>query len=387
MGKRIVLSMSVMVFICLVFESVARLYEVTSGEYGSQKAFRLSCPLPYRETAYYSRKFVKESFRQPLGWKYPEGTRLVMPNDYEGVFFHVRKGVRVTAFQPPDGVFSNKVYLFGGSAIYGSEVPDEMTVASWLQKMLVENVGTRFRVENLGVTSVGTSEQYARLQVCPLKPGDIVIFYDGVNDILQDIYYADPSETMMEKFRREYAAMSCLARVRLWIFGYGSPYSALIRLLMNPQYSGALPSHLRDMGKLDSLSDHLRIKYTAALTGAQEYAAAKSARFVHFLQPNIFSTADLSVYERNLIANHYINPEGLEVAFRVGMPVLKSALELISGKVISYDLSGVLVEHQPGREFYLDFCHVNHEANRMIARRMYECIFNFPDRDLKADKR
>ncbi len=113
----------------------------------------------------------------------------------------VRNGIRVTAFQPEK--FENTVYLFG--AIYNAEVPGYLTIASQLQSFFEARYGDRFIVQNYGTSTVTVAQQLERLKTLVLKPKDIVVFYDGANDICQGLFYANPEETIIERDHRAVA--------------------------------------------------------------------------------------------------------------------------------------------------------------------------------------
>jgi len=76
------------------------------------------------------------------------------------------------------------VWIFGGSTMYGTGVPDWATIPSYLSRDL--NSGSRecVVVSNFGVEGYVTDQELILLEE-QLKAGgqpDIVIFYDGVND-------------------------------------------------------------------------------------------------------------------------------------------------------------------------------------------------------------
>jgi lysophospholipase L1-like esterase len=79
---------------------------------------------------------------------------------------------------------SVSVWIFGGSTMYGTAVPDWATIPSYLSRDL--NAGSRdcVVVSNFGVEGYVTDQELILLAE-QLKAGgdpDIVIFYDGVND-------------------------------------------------------------------------------------------------------------------------------------------------------------------------------------------------------------
>lgn len=77
-----------------------------------------------------------------------------------------------------------KVWVFGGSTVYGTLIPDWATLPSALSKAL--STSSRcVEITNLGVESYNTNQELILLQEL-LKAGhvpDLVIFYDGFNDI------------------------------------------------------------------------------------------------------------------------------------------------------------------------------------------------------------
>ena len=63
--------------------------------------------------------------------------------------------------------------------------------------------------------------------------------------------------------------------------------------------------------------------------------------------------------------------------FLAGYPLLREAMSSLPD-TSSVDLSGILDERTPEEEFYLDFCHVNHAANRRIAAAIGERLRALP---------
>ena len=87
-----------------------------------------------------------------------------------------------------DALFRNKLYLFGGSTISNSEVPDSLTIASLLASVGANDAS--FEVTKIWATSIHSAQQFARLRSeIELRKGFMVISYDGVNDIQERIVY------------------------------------------------------------------------------------------------------------------------------------------------------------------------------------------------------
>ena len=79
-----------------------------------------------------------------------------------------------------------KVYVFGGSAIWGWGAPDESTIPALLQAGLQSKLGGPVCVMNYGENAYVSTQGLIHLTLL-LESGDVpdvVIFYDGVNDVL-----------------------------------------------------------------------------------------------------------------------------------------------------------------------------------------------------------
>jgi len=93
LSRQVVFSVAVPVFsvaiLLALLELVARLFLTVYSFPQTHYDYRKEQPAPYSEAAYFSQEFISESFHQPDGWQYPEGTRLIIPNDYRGKYFNV----------------------------------------------------------------------------------------------------------------------------------------------------------------------------------------------------------------------------------------------------------------------------------------------------------
>jgi hypothetical protein len=345
--------------------------------------FRVRRPAPYRDSAYFSKEFVIESFQQPGGSDTPTGTRLVIPRDYDGVWFHVAKGLRFTEGQPAD--FQHTIYVFGGSTVYSGEVPDALTLPSQLQSLVNEQYGDRYRVENYGMTTVTTSQELERLRTIKPRRGDVVIFYDGVNDVFQEVYYARPKETMIERNRRVIREFSAVERFLIDL----SKHSAFARNWTSPINYVDIPKHLRDEEKLTTLVSSLQGRFAKNIMDARKYAVRHKAHFFHFLQPNIYTLKKPSTYEVQVMRNPKLYaPPGMDVVFYQAYPLLRevSAGLRATKTVDAFDLSEILDPRESDEEHYLDICHVADRANFIIASRIFRDIKQVLDADLEGNR-
>lgn len=349
-----ILLVNLAVFFALLFliEGSFRVF-VPEAKYWGMKEFRLTKPEPYSSSPFFSKEFIEESFDQPKGWVTPPGTSIVLPNDYHGKYFNVTNNVRNTVgnISAPH----RNIYIFGGSTTYGSEVPDKYTIASQLQELVNQNK-LNANVHNLGVTTIHAGQQFEKLKNIHIASGDIVIFYDGVNDVVQRIYFGhtngwmaneSKSSPIIVKLIRKLAKRSFFFR---WVdrnFTTRKTYSFDSKLVQD------------GVGK-----------YYEAIESANRHVKGKQALFFHFVQPNLYTKKRLNLYEKSLIEKQGdMVPPGILEAFDASYPLI---LRKFASLPYNYNLSDAFDDFQESP--YLDFCHVNEKANYVIAKSFFQTI-------------
>lgn len=78
-----------------------------------------------------------------------------------------------------------RIFLMGGSAMWGTNVSDSNTIPAFLQRILEEHYDRPVAVRNLAQTGHSSTQEIIEL-VIQLRSGnvpDAVIFYDGFNDV------------------------------------------------------------------------------------------------------------------------------------------------------------------------------------------------------------
>ena len=104
---------------------------------------------------------------------------------FAGTLIHVdAEGLRVTpGAQCGPGAFT--VFTFGGSTMWGTGAADGQTIAADLQERLRSQLKRSICVRNFGETGYTSMQEIVQLML-RLRAGehpDLVIFYDGVNDV------------------------------------------------------------------------------------------------------------------------------------------------------------------------------------------------------------
>lgn len=138
------------------------------------------------------------------------GEKYLVAKNCDGERFSVSNNLRTTSFEPAS--VQHNYFLFGSSTLHNFEVPDEMTTASHVQKMLSEKT-SGFKVFNYGVSGATIENNFARMQAIEdqFKPGDFIVILFGVNDVGLDTY---PNfESIPLKVLRRLGDVSLLARM------------------------------------------------------------------------------------------------------------------------------------------------------------------------------
>ena len=343
--RNLAIQISVALITLIIFELVVSLFVNRAVD---QKQFRLTQPEPYVDADYYSHEFIDESFSQPGGWILDAETGGVKPKNFEGVWFNVENHRRRTVNVADES--ERRIYIFGGSAVYSSEVPDSLTIASQLAQIIPQDLS--IEVINLGATSIHSTQQLGRLKSeVNLNRGDLVVFYDGVNDVLQRILYNN-QRGFMHGVPDENILISTL---RLF-----KGYSSIAHLFFD---------QLTEKERVFS-SEHISISvenYISTLHETNEYVERNGTYFFHFLQPTLFTKSVHNEYELSLISmGDPFVPVQVAQAFALAYPVIE---ENLAGLPFSTSLTSAFdgMEQSP----YLDAFHVNHIGNRIIAESIW----------------
>lgn len=145
---------------------------------------------PFKKAAYTAKQYTPFS----LWREYP----------YQSETFNVSpEGYRHTMVPKNDeqsGIL--RIFFFGGSTLFSSQVPDQETIPSLVAEQLHEHFPHhRLDIRNYGIDGmVSTQEYYLLLEL--LRNGerpDLVVFYDGINDTFNHVL-AERPHTFLDRF-------------------------------------------------------------------------------------------------------------------------------------------------------------------------------------------
>jgi lysophospholipase L1-like esterase len=252
-----------------------------------------------------------------------------------------------------------KVWVFGGSAVYGTLIPDEDTLPSLLSNLL--NTPARcVEVSNLGVEGYVTNQELLLL-LEQLKAGhipDAVIFYDGFNDADEGV--SPPGATAHLRYLTMKRRMETNLSGKLDILPHFSAWR-FAQTLGGPRGRKGLPrvpdAQLPDRARqtLDNYVQNLKIFRTLG----QAYGFKVCA----FWQPSmIYGHKPLVPYERDFLDLSTTKA----YPFAALAPVYREAA-LRSQREKQFTFLGDIFDDNP-QPIYLDWVHLNPAGNEIVAR-------------------
>jgi hypothetical protein len=333
-----------------------------------------SHPPPYKTSPYYSIPFVEEQEFRGGTFSTPPNSDLVLVKDAQGNYINNVGGHRVTT-DVPEGA-RQRIFVFGGSTVYGAEVPDPFTIPSYLQRLANKTAPGRYAVVNAGASSVNAAQQVALVRANAPAADDVVVFYDGINDLLQGAYYRAAGGTITAAQRLAYLDMNAVQRGVVALEDV--PFlrrSYLLTYALAPFAYGVPPPHLRNQRTRARLLEQTAQVFLEDLRRGEALSRSFGARFVHFLQPQLFSAPLRTRYEQDLAANPRIVFGGYREIFSLGQVELRRCCGARLPGIASFDLSDTFSAIPPTEDVFLDAMHVTELANRLAAQAIFQGVF------------
>lgn len=275
------------------------------------------------------------------------------------------EGLRKTIKSPAEG--AKKVFMFGGSTLWGSGATDAQTIPSQLQKLL----GPDYDVYNFGESGfVSTQElNYLLLRLAKGDRPDIVIFYDGANDTYTGAYSPavprDPHE-LRQHWKTESNQPAWPVRLLL-----ESNYGRLARRLgqagsgSDSAWDTQIEKHIEQNAGLIMALYNAHIRQVRAL--AREYGF----KAYFFWQPIVFAgEKPLLPYEQTFV------DDASSTWVKASRVVYAKAAVTLNGREKQgvFNISDAFADTR--EPLYWDWCHLGARGNALIAKRMHSLIFD-----------
>jgi lysophospholipase L1-like esterase len=260
---------------------------------------------------------------------------------FRGENYSMLSGVRTTTDSSPVSS-TRSVSLLGGSTVFCEEVPDDLTIASFIQRFFnAESLS--IRVINCGASGASAIDRVEMVRDAnAVRKEDVVVIYFGDNDsgwldhksqkYAQEIIWL-PTRVLraLSEFGLETAR---------WLYGELSPHSFR-------KFSRAAVTDTID-----------------SLNAARDYCQSKGAHMVAILQPNLYTLRTKSQYERQLEKRFSIDIRSLALdAYRRYEEWVKET---------PYAVSATHIFDNAPAPVFLDWAHVNARGNEIIAKFIFE---------------
>jgi hypothetical protein len=270
------------------------------------------------------------------------------------------------------------IWMFGGSTLYGSGVPDWATIPSYLSQNLNAESGVCAKILNFGVEGY-VSNQELMLLTEQLKAGrrpDIVIFYDGANDS-----YIGMFAPGIATAHWDYVAIK--ARVEGSIVGKLEFLRNSFALrLIRESFARRMVSVAENAGIANSRGIAVLDNFEANLRIARALGEAYGFKVYCFWQPSLaYGSKPLAPYEQELVNLDANSPEGS--AFPK-MSVAYGEAERRAARSGDFVFLGRLFDAaQP--PLYLDrWMHLGPQGNELAAKAI---AGNIEERQIKPEYR
>jgi lysophospholipase L1-like esterase len=274
-----------------------------------------------------------------------------------------------------------RLFMIGGSTLWGTGVRDDYTLASLISRRFAGNPNYDLEVTNLGVIGyVSTQELLLLYQM--LRRGqrpDLVIFYDGVNDTFTAYQNGIGGLTQSEFFRVEEFSIlgSSLGRKRLYRTALrtalmSTGLAELVKLLAGKDNPNMLAHQIKpsttlgylappqDFEGIDAVERDVVDMYLFNVQIDRMLAAKFKFRSLFYWQPTVFSKNQLAPFERRLLPGDPTRAE-----FFRGTYKQVAAVAAANGII---DISGIL--NNRSKADFIDPYHLNESANQIVADRM-----------------
>lgn len=301
---------------------------------------------------------------------------------FNGKYINIdENGVRRT-WNPKDQNSDDKkrILAMGGSTMWGFGARDYHTIPSYLSKLVHQSGHTIYQVINMGDSGYVSSQELMALYL-RLRKGDIpdiVIFYDGVNDIFSAYQNKKAGVPQNEINRRlEFNLLSADTKTIMSIYGpmflrRTATFKTLREIALGREmgsyhdWTMGLTRAPIDRTAARNLGQSVARIYYGNMKIVQALADSYGFKVRFYWQPTIYQKGVLSDYEKSV-----------KERMKPLAPLFKEAYNeaLSSGRTNGpgrnfKDLSNVF--QKVSAPIFIDFCHVTEKGNEFIAKNIFD---------------
>lgn len=280
----------------------------------------------------------------------------------------LKDGVRITKDSSCKG--KKKIFMFGGSTMWGVGAPDWNTIPSELQQLLIQSGKTGYCVVNYGENAFVSTQNLLRLQKL-IQTNDIphlVIFYNGFNEIASG--HQTKKAGMHQNFSEIAEKLNTGSNIRrrkeirpIEILQYLMPntYSYLFVYGRHQNFEElSFPKELPLQLAFQMNRDFEMVNALGEKFGFQSY---------FFLQPTLFEKKSWTSFE-NEVSKEV--PKNFSDLLKETYIELRKVYSGNSSSLRMKDISATFENNK--EEIFIDKVHLVPEANRKIAEEILKSI-------------
>ena len=364
-------SITVLLVICIEMLSSLILASVIPNKNVGYDA-RVNADTYKEQDKIWLKDYYKEFLRTHVLWK-PYVYWRYAP--FKGRYININEnGLRKTwnnDKKPLDISPSKRIFVFGGSTMWGTGARDDFTIPSFVSRILNLEKGLNVEVLNFGQSGYVTTQEVITLFIL-LQNGqvpDLVIFYDGVNDCFSAFQNREAGipQNEFNRYAEFNSGNSILISVKNLVLN-----SATMRLpkgFINRLKRRSIVSENRVFSDKDSSGAEQRLfekvieTYQINMRFIDQLAREFKFKTLFYWQPSVFSKDTKTEYEK---VQELARFEVRDTFLRINR---------IAGK-LTYpnftDLSNMFQDYK--EPLYIDEFHFGEKGNEIIARRMVQDI-------------
>lgn len=267
-----------------------------------------------------------------------------------------------------DSATALKVFCFGGSTMYSSGSRDEFTISSELSKLISnEFPNQNVEVINFGCHGYTRATENIQLQRELIKNNipDIVVFYDGVNEVISAHQNNEAGSPTNAYNRKKEFKIAHSYKKRIALMVYSSNLYRFITSLQRKLSTGSAYAKLNPRD--DSLAKDIADTYIGFVKISKSLENEYGFKAFNFMQPQIFSKKHLTKFEQEYHSSHQYYENLYTLSYN---KVRQDTLMQTDSTFI--DISDVF--DQEKQTMYFDFCHTGEYGNQLVAKSIFDTI-------------
>ncbi|WP_420571710.1 hypothetical protein [Kordia sp.] len=267
-----------------------------------------------------------------------------------------------------DSATAIKIFCFGGSTMYSSGSRDEHTIPSELATLIHTNFPNKnVEVTNFGCHGYTRATENIQLQRELVKNNipDIVIFYDGVNEVISAHQNNEAGTPTNAYNRKKEFKIAHSYKKRILLMIYSSNLYRFITTMQRRLFTNSAYKQLS--ARSDALAPSIAENYLGLVKISKSLENEYGFTVFNFVQPNIYSKKYLSETEQEYFKSHQYYENLYKLSYEA---VRKDSLMIKDTTFV--DISNVFDNTE--KTIYFDFCHTGEVGNKLVANKIFPHI-------------